>query len=39
VLFNSMTFAVFYVLVFALYWLLRARKPQNLLLLAASWIL
>jgi D-alanyl-lipoteichoic acid acyltransferase DltB (MBOAT superfamily) len=38
VLFNSMTFAVFYVLVFALYWLLRARKPQNLLLLAASWI-
>jgi len=37
-LFNSITFVVFYVAVFALYWLLRARAPQNVLLLAASWI-
>jgi D-alanyl-lipoteichoic acid acyltransferase DltB (MBOAT superfamily) len=37
-LFNSLTFVVFYLAVFALYWLLRARTPQNLLLLAASWI-
>jgi alginate O-acetyltransferase complex protein AlgI len=37
-LFNSLTFVVFYVAVFALYWLLRARTPQNVLLLAASWI-
>ena len=37
-LFNSLTFVVFYVAVFALYWLLRARAPQNVLLLAASWI-
>jgi D-alanyl-lipoteichoic acid acyltransferase DltB (MBOAT superfamily) len=36
-LFNSLTFAVFYVAVFGLYWLVRARQPQNLLLLAASW--
>ena len=37
-LFNSLTFVVFYLVVFALYWLLRARTPQNVLLLAASWI-
>ena len=37
-LFNSATFAIFYVVVFALYWLLRARTPQNVLLLAASWV-
>jgi alginate O-acetyltransferase complex protein AlgI len=37
-LFNSLTFVVFYLSVFALYWLLRARSPQNVLLLAASWI-
>jgi D-alanyl-lipoteichoic acid acyltransferase DltB (MBOAT superfamily) len=37
-LFNSLTFVVFYVAVFALYWLLRARTPQNVLLLVASWI-
>jgi D-alanyl-lipoteichoic acid acyltransferase DltB (MBOAT superfamily) len=38
VLFNSLTFVVFYLAVFALYWLLRARGPQNVLLLVASWI-
>jgi alginate O-acetyltransferase complex protein AlgI len=37
-LFNSLTFVVFYLAVFALYWLLRARTRQNVLLLAASWI-
>jgi alginate O-acetyltransferase complex protein AlgI len=37
-LFNSVSFVAFYVGVFALYWALRARKPQNILLLAASWI-
>jgi D-alanyl-lipoteichoic acid acyltransferase DltB (MBOAT superfamily) len=37
-LFNSITFVVFYAAVFALYWLLRARGPQNVLLLVASWI-
>lgn len=37
-LFNSLTFVVFYVVVFALYWLIRARLPQNALLLAASWM-
>ena len=37
-LFNSLTFVVFYLAVFALYWLLRARTPQNVLLLAASWV-
>ena len=37
-LFNSLTFVVFYAVVFALYWLIRARAPQNVLLLAASWI-
>lgn len=37
-LFNSVTFVVFYAIVFALYWMLRARTPQNVLLLAASWV-
>ena len=37
-LFNSLTFVVFYLVVFTLYWLIRARTPQNVLLLAASWI-
>lgn len=37
-LFNSLTFVVFYASVFALYWSVRARLPQNVLLLAASWI-
>ena len=37
-LFNSLTFVVFYLVVFTLYWLLRARTPQNLLLLVASWV-
>ena len=37
-LFNSLTFAAFYVAVFAFYWLLRARTPQNVLLLVASWL-
>jgi D-alanyl-lipoteichoic acid acyltransferase DltB (MBOAT superfamily) len=38
VLFNSLTFVVFFLVVFTLYWLLRARTPQNVLLLVASWI-
>ena len=37
-LFNSATFGFFFVVVFALYWLLRARTQQNVLLLAASWV-
>ncbi len=37
-LFNSITFVVFYVAVLALYGGIRARTPQNVLLLAASWI-
>ena len=37
-LFNSVTFVVFYIAVFSLYWLLRARTPQNVLLLIASWV-
>jgi D-alanyl-lipoteichoic acid acyltransferase DltB (MBOAT superfamily) len=37
-LFNSLTFVVFYVVVFALYWTVRARLPQNVLLLVASWV-
>jgi D-alanyl-lipoteichoic acid acyltransferase DltB (MBOAT superfamily) len=37
-LFNSLTFVVFYVAVFTLYWSLKSRLPQNTLLLAASWI-
>jgi len=38
VLFNSLTFVAFYLAVFTLYWLLRARTPQNVLLLLASWV-
>jgi alginate O-acetyltransferase complex protein AlgI len=38
VLFNSVTFLIFYVIVFALYWSLRSRTPQNVLLLGASWV-
>ena len=38
-LFNSITFVVFFVCVFALYWmLLRRRALQNVLLLIASYI-
>ncbi|MGH2755940.1 MAG: MBOAT family O-acyltransferase [Actinomycetota bacterium] len=36
-LFNSITFAIFLVIVLALYWVLRFRA-QNFLLLAASWV-
>jgi alginate O-acetyltransferase complex protein AlgI len=38
VLFNSLTFVVFFVCVFALYWALRTPRPQNMLLLIASYI-
>ena len=37
-LFNSPTFIIFFVCVFSLYWALRARTPQNVLLLAASYV-
>ncbi len=37
-LFNSPVFIVFFVCVFALYWGLRARVPQNALILAASYV-
>ena len=37
-LFNSPTFIIFFICVFALYWGLRARVPQNFLLLAASYV-
>jgi alginate O-acetyltransferase complex protein AlgI len=37
-LFNSPTFVAFFVLVFCLYWLLRSRQPQNVLLLVASYV-
>jgi alginate O-acetyltransferase complex protein AlgI len=37
-LFNSPLFVVFLAIVFCSYWLLRARKPQNILLLIASYI-
>src|SRR5262245_3183509 len=37
-LFNSPQFLVFFLIVFALYWALRARTPQNVLLLVASYI-
>jgi alginate O-acetyltransferase complex protein AlgI len=37
-LFNSPTFLIFFVTVFCLYWVIRGRKPQNLLLLVASYI-
>jgi alginate O-acetyltransferase complex protein AlgI len=38
VLFNSVTFVVFFICVFTLYWLLRTRRWQNPLLLIASYI-
>jgi D-alanyl-lipoteichoic acid acyltransferase DltB (MBOAT superfamily) len=38
VLFNSPVFILFFVCVFALYWALRARVPQNFLILAASYV-
>ena len=37
-LFNSPTFIIFFICVFALYWGLRARVPQNFLLLVASYV-
>jgi D-alanyl-lipoteichoic acid acyltransferase DltB (MBOAT superfamily) len=37
-LFNSLTFVLFYAAVFGLYWLLPARRLQNVLLLGASWV-
>ncbi len=37
-LFNSPTFLVFFLIVFALYWGVRARVPQNVLLLVASYV-
>lgn len=37
-LFNSLTFVVFLTLVFSFYWLLGKRKPQNILLLLASYL-
>lgn len=37
-LFNSVTFLVFYIVVFALYWALRRREWQNLLLIGASYV-
>ena len=38
-LFNSTTFAIFFVIIFSLYWLLRrSYRRQNLLLLVASYI-
>jgi alginate O-acetyltransferase complex protein AlgI len=38
VLFNSPVFVVFFACVFGLYWTLRARVPQNALLLVASYV-
>jgi D-alanyl-lipoteichoic acid acyltransferase DltB (MBOAT superfamily) len=37
-LFNSPTFIVFFVVVFVLYWTVRRRLAQNVLLLAASYV-
>jgi alginate O-acetyltransferase complex protein AlgI len=37
-LFNSPTFVLFFLVVFVLYWALRARVPQNALLLVASYV-
>jgi D-alanyl-lipoteichoic acid acyltransferase DltB (MBOAT superfamily) len=37
-LFNSPVFIAFFVCVFALYWAIRARVPQNVLILAASYV-
>jgi alginate O-acetyltransferase complex protein AlgI len=36
--FNSFEFAVFFASVFPMYWLLRHKTPQNLLLLVASYV-
>jgi alginate O-acetyltransferase complex protein AlgI len=37
-LFNSPTFVVFFIVVFALYWGVRRRVPQNVVLLVASYV-
>ena len=37
-LFNSPTFIVFLFIVFCLYWAIGRRQPQNVLLLAASYV-
>ncbi len=37
-LFNSPVFVVFFVVVFSLYWGARKRVPQNVLLIAASYV-
>jgi len=37
-LFNSPTFVVFFIIVFSLYWALRERRAQNILLIAASYV-
>ena len=36
--FNSFPFVVFFAAVFPLYWLARRRRPQNLVLLVASYV-
>ncbi|MEO0795058.1 MAG: MBOAT family O-acyltransferase [Verrucomicrobiota bacterium] len=36
--FTSLTFILFLALVFALYWILRSRSPQNFLILVASYV-
>ena len=36
--FNSLPFFIFFALVFPAYWLLRKRRPQNVLLLIASYV-
>jgi D-alanyl-lipoteichoic acid acyltransferase DltB (MBOAT superfamily) len=36
--FNSFPFAVFFAVVFSLYWLVRRKTPQNVLLLIASYV-
>jgi alginate O-acetyltransferase complex protein AlgI len=38
VVFNSFSYAFFLPVVLALYWILRRRKPQNILLLIASYV-
>jgi alginate O-acetyltransferase complex protein AlgI len=37
-LFNSPTFVIFFIVVFSLYWLLKQRSWQNLLLIGASYV-
>jgi alginate O-acetyltransferase complex protein AlgI len=37
-LFNSLTFILFFLGVFSVYWILGKRKPQNVLLLIASYV-